>query len=113
MRVAISVAMISLGAVLVGTMALQALTDLSLDLALFEVISALATVGLSANVTPGLPEPAQLLLVALMFLGRVGPADPGLVADPAQHAPRLPAARGPADDRLIAMRGVTDVCSPG
>lgn len=72
-RVAISVAMISLGAVLIGTMALQALTDLSQDLALFEVVSALATVGLSANVTPGLTEPAQLLLVALMFLGRVGP----------------------------------------
>ena len=53
--------------------ALQAMTDLSQDLALFEVTSALATVGLSANVTPGLPEPAQLLLVALMFLGRVGP----------------------------------------
>jgi trk system potassium uptake protein len=72
-RVAISVAMISLGAVLVGTMALLAVTDLSLDLALFEVTSALATVGLSANVTPGLPEAGQLLLVALMFLGRVGP----------------------------------------
>jgi Trk-type K+ transport system membrane component len=72
-RVAISVAMISLGAVLAGTMALLALTDLSQDLALFEVVSALATVGLSANVTPGLPEPARLLLVALMFLGRVGP----------------------------------------
>jgi len=72
-RVAISVAMVSLGVVLVGTMAMLALTDLSQDLALFEVISALATVGLSANVTPGLPGPAQLLLVALMFLGRVGP----------------------------------------
>jgi len=72
-RIAISVVMVSMGAVLVGTTALLALTDLSQDLALFEVISALATVGLSANVTPGLPEPAQLLLVALMFLGRVGP----------------------------------------
>jgi trk system potassium uptake protein len=72
-RVAISVAMISLGAVLVGTMALLGLTDLTQDLALFEVTSALATVGLSANVTPGLPQSAQLLLVALMFLGRVGP----------------------------------------
>ena len=71
--VAISVAMISVGAVLAGTMALLALTDLSQDLALFEVVSALATVCLSANVTPGLPQPAQLLLVALMFLGRVGP----------------------------------------
>lgn len=72
-RLAISVAMVSLGAVVVGTMALQALTDLTLDHALFEVTSALATVGLSANQTPGLNELAQLLLVALMFLGRVGP----------------------------------------
>jgi len=59
--------------VLVGTMALQAMTELALDRTLFEATSALATVGLSANVTPGLPEPAQLLLVGLMFLGRVGP----------------------------------------
>jgi trk system potassium uptake protein TrkH len=72
-RVAISVAMISLGAVLVGTMALQGLTDLDLDRALFEVTSALATVGLSANVTPSLGATPQLLLIALMFLGRVGP----------------------------------------
>ncbi len=72
-RVAIAVAMISLAAVALGTMALLTVTDLSLDHALFEVTSALATVGLSANVTPGLPESGQLLLVVLMFLGRVGP----------------------------------------
>ena len=72
-RVAIAVTMVSLGAVLVGTMSLLGLTRLTLDQALFESISALATVGLSANVTPGLSEPAQLLMVALMFLGRVGP----------------------------------------
>ena len=54
--------MISLGAVLMGTMALQALTDLSLDLALFEVTSALAT-GPVGQRDPGTqPEPAQLLL---------------------------------------------------
>ena len=72
-RVAIAVTMISLRAVLIGTMALLAMTGLSLDQALFETTSALATVGLSANVTPWLSEPAQLLLVCLMFLGRVGP----------------------------------------
>ncbi len=72
-RVAIAVAMVSLAAVALCTMALLTLTDLSLDHALFEVTSALATVGLSANVTPALPETGQLLLVILMFLGRVGP----------------------------------------
>jgi Trk-type K+ transport system membrane component len=72
-RVAIAVTMISMTAVVTGTMALVALTNLGLDYAMFEAISALATVGLSANVTPGLPVPAQLLVVLLMFLGRVGP----------------------------------------
>ncbi len=72
-RVAISVAMISLAAVGLGTMALLTVTDLTLDHALFEVTSALSTTGLSANATPALPETGQLLLVLLMFLGRVGP----------------------------------------
>ena len=112
-RVAISVAMISLGAVLVGTMALQALTDLDLDLALFEVTSALATVGLSANVTPGLASgrPAAAHRPDVPGPGR--PCHPRVVADPAQHSPRLPAARGPPDDRLIVMRGESDGCSRG
>jgi trk system potassium uptake protein TrkH len=43
-----------------------------LDLA-FESMSALATVGLSTGVTPGLEPASKLVLVALMFLGRVGP----------------------------------------
>ncbi len=72
-RVAIAVTMTMVAAVILGTMALEALTSLGLDLALFEVISALATVGLSANVTPTLGVLAQLLVVGLMFLGRVGP----------------------------------------
>jgi trk system potassium uptake protein TrkH len=39
----------------------------------FEVVSAFGTVGLSMDVTPTLSVPGKLLLVALMFLGRVGP----------------------------------------
>jgi trk system potassium uptake protein TrkH len=72
-RVAIAVLLVSGTAVVAATIALITLTGLSLDLALFEIISALATVGLSANVTPTLNPPAQVLLIALMFLGRVGP----------------------------------------
>jgi trk system potassium uptake protein TrkH len=49
------------------------LTGLALDVVLFEVVSAFATVGLSTGITAGLPDTAQLLLVALMFLGRLGP----------------------------------------
>ena len=72
-RVAIAVLLVSGTAVVASTMAMIALTGLTLDLALFEIVSATATVGLSADVTPTLGQPAQLLLVALMFLGRVGP----------------------------------------
>ena len=40
---------------------------------LFEAISAFATVGLSTGITADLPDAGQLLLVALMFVGRIGP----------------------------------------
>jgi trk system potassium uptake protein TrkH len=39
----------------------------------FEVVSAFGTVGLSMDVTPTLSTPGKLLVVALMFFGRVGP----------------------------------------
>lgn len=39
---------------------------------LFEAVSALCTVGLSLNTTPELGEVAKLVLVVLMFVGRVG-----------------------------------------
>ena len=41
--------------------------------ALFECISALGTVGLSTGITPTLSEPGKIVIVALMFLGRLGP----------------------------------------
>ena len=40
--------------------------------ALFEATSALATVGLTAGVTPLLGAPAQILLIIFMYFGRVG-----------------------------------------
>ncbi|MFQ5645334.1 MAG: TrkH family potassium uptake protein [bacterium] len=39
----------------------------------FEVISAMGTVGLSAGVTPFLGSFSRIILIAVMFLGRVGP----------------------------------------
>jgi len=40
---------------------------------LFEVVSAFATVGLSTGITADLPGAGQLLLIGLMFVGRLGP----------------------------------------
>lgn len=39
---------------------------------LFEVISALSTVGLSIGITPELSDIAKFIVIALMFIGRVG-----------------------------------------
>ena len=72
-RQALTVALLSLGAVVAATLAMLALTRQPTHQVLFEVVSAFATVGLSTGITADLPGTGQLLLVALMFLGRLGP----------------------------------------
>lgn len=71
-RLAVAVAF--LGATLVGvaTLLLLAVTDLHLDVLLFEVISAFATVGMSTGITETLPDAGKYVLAALMFAGRLG-----------------------------------------
>lgn len=71
-RQAITVALLGVATVAVGTLALLILTDQPLDRVLFETISAFATVGLSTGITATLPPAAQVVLVMLMFVGRVG-----------------------------------------
>ncbi|GAA0805593.1 TrkH family potassium uptake protein [Spirilliplanes yamanashiensis] len=72
-RQAITIALLGVALVATGTLALVWLTDgVEFDRALFEVTSAFATVGLSTGITPNLPEPAQVVLVILMYVGRVG-----------------------------------------
>ena len=46
--------------------------DFSFERILFEVASALGTVGLSTGITGELSQMGKLLLIALMFIGRVG-----------------------------------------
>lgn len=72
-RQAIAVALLSLGVVLVSTMILLQVSRLPLDDVLFEVTSAFGTVGLSTGITADLPTAGHLLLIFLMFVGRVGP----------------------------------------
>ena len=40
--------------------------------ALYEAVSALATVGLTTGITPVMGVPAQVLIIAFMYFGRVG-----------------------------------------
>ena len=41
--------------------------------ALFEVVSACGTVGLSTGITPGLSDQSKLLSILIMYIGRLGP----------------------------------------
>ena len=58
--------------IVLAMMCLLPMTDLPYHVVLFEVISAFATVGLSTGITAQLPPAGQLVLVTLMFIGRVG-----------------------------------------
>lgn len=72
-RQALTVVLVGVGMVLVATLALLALSPFKLDAVLFESVSAFGTVGLSTGITPELPHAGQLILVLLMFTGRLGP----------------------------------------
>jgi potassium uptake TrkH family protein len=72
-RQALTVVLLSVAAVAASTIVFMVFTDISLDRSLFEVTSAFATVGLSTGITADLPAPEQILLTALMFIGRLGP----------------------------------------
>ncbi len=69
---ALAVSALAAALVLGSTLLLTALTGLPVIDVSFEVVSAFATVGLSTGITAGLPPTAQLVLMVLMFVGRVG-----------------------------------------
>lgn len=72
LRLAVAVSFIGATAVGISSLLLLEITGWTLDVVLFEVISAFATVGLSTGVTPDLPEAGKYVLSVLMFVGRTG-----------------------------------------
>ncbi|MET1034112.1 MAG: potassium transporter TrkG [Arthrobacter sp.] len=72
-RQAITVVLLSVALVTAATMALMLLSDFGQERILFEVVSAFATVGMSTGITAGLPPAGQVILIVLMFVGRLGP----------------------------------------
>ncbi|WP_324613908.1 TrkH family potassium uptake protein [Streptomyces sp. CB00316] len=72
-RQALTVVLLSVAAVAITTVTFMVFSDHTLDESLFEVTSAFATVGLSTGITADLAPGLQLLLIALMFIGRLGP----------------------------------------
>ena len=70
---AIAVALLSIAVAFVVGIGLELTAGGRLIDRAFEAVSALGTVGLSTGLTRDLSEPARLLLVAAMFVGRLGP----------------------------------------
>lgn len=72
-RRAFSVIMLSLFVIAVSVMILSLLhPDIQMIHLIFEVVSALSTVGLTLDVTPHLGTYSKVLVILLMFVGRVG-----------------------------------------
>ena len=69
---AITIIMVGVFCVFGGTLVLSMLDGVAFEAAMFECVSAFATVGLSEGITPLLSIPSKLLLIAMMYIGRVG-----------------------------------------
>ena len=70
---AVAVAAMSFAILFGSTMLLCAVTDASALDIVYETVSATATVGLTRNLTPYLSSAGKAVIIATMYLGRVGP----------------------------------------
>lgn len=71
-RQALTILVLSAATICIAVLLLLPMTSFPIEKVVFEVISAFSTVGLSTGITAQLPAAGQLILVALMFIGRVG-----------------------------------------
>jgi potassium uptake TrkH family protein len=72
-RQALSIVTITSSVIVGAVVLLRLTTGFTLDQILFEVFSAVGTVGLSTGITADLPPHAKFLLSLLMLFGRLGP----------------------------------------
>ncbi|MCM3759717.1 TrkH family potassium uptake protein [Alkalihalobacillus oceani] len=70
--IVLSVFLVMLFAAVTLIVAFESGNDIALIAIIFETASAFGTCGLSMGITPHLSIPSQLILMALMFIGRVG-----------------------------------------
>jgi len=69
---AVTVFLMYISLFLLGGMIISRVEELPLLTCLFETASAIGTVGLTLGITPGLHLISKLILISLMFLGRIG-----------------------------------------
>ncbi len=70
---ALSVAVLSLLVIFVATFVLTITETVLFREALFEVVSAFATVGLTTGITPDLSMTGKVIIILVMYVGRLGP----------------------------------------
>lgn len=73
MRKAAAIVTVSIAVAFTGTLFILLTNDINMEDSLFEVISAVATVGLSRAVTPTLNIFGRIVIICVMYLGRIGP----------------------------------------
>jgi len=69
---AVTVFLMYISLFLLGGMVISRVENLPMLTCLFETASAIGTVGLTLGITPGLHLISKLILISLMFLGRIG-----------------------------------------
>ncbi len=73
MRKAAAIVFVSMGIALIMTLLLLSRGGMDLTAALYEVFSAIGTVGVSKGLTPNLDGIGRLIIILSMYLGRIGP----------------------------------------
>lgn len=90
-RKAFALTIISMGTIWIGTFVLLSTENAAFLDVLFEVVSALGTVGLSRGLTGNLSSTGQIIICLIMFIGRMGPLLLAyLLASPRQQLIRYP-----------------------
>ncbi|MBQ9073454.1 MAG: Trk family potassium uptake protein [Muribaculaceae bacterium] len=74
---------------LLSTTILSALTDAPMLDVVYETVSATATVGLTRNLTPVLSEIGKVIIIATMYLGRVGPISLAVAFKTRKQSPNI------------------------
>jgi Trk-type K+ transport system membrane component len=72
-RQALTVSLAGVGILAIATLVIMVAGDFSVGKSAFEAVSALSTVGLSVGIAGQSNAFTDLVLIALMFIGRLGP----------------------------------------
>ncbi len=73
LRTALGVVLAALGVLFTASLILFVTDGFTFEDTLYEVVSAVGTVGLSRGITSALSVPGRLVIIAVMYLGRTGP----------------------------------------